>query len=373
MKKKILYLFSDTGGGHRSAATAIMRAVELLQKDKYSQEMIDVFAACSGFLNVFAKLYAPVIKFSPRLWGQLYYWLDDGKKLEQLENISRPFILKELKELLAAKKPDAIVSVHPLVNHLTVNAIRESGIKAPFIVVITDPVTLHRAWINPEVDRVIVATPEAKINALNYGMPEEKIKVIGMPIDPKFFLKDKERQGGRRKSKLEPKRFTILLMGGGEGAGGMEEIINEFERTRFDGQLIVIAGRNKKLEKKLQKNLEAYSFPMRVYGFTDQVYELMRESDLIVTKAGPGTIAEALAMNLPIIITSWLPGQEEGNVEYVERENVGRVSRDPKKVVEIIQKLRDTSEYAEMKMNIKRVSRPQAALEIAREIFNNID
>jgi 1,2-diacylglycerol 3-beta-galactosyltransferase len=77
MKKKILYLFSDTGGGHRSAATAVMRAVDHLHKDKYSQEMIDVFATCSGFLNIFAKLYGPVIKYSPKMWGQLYYWLDD--------------------------------------------------------------------------------------------------------------------------------------------------------------------------------------------------------------------------------------------------------------------------------------------------------
>jgi UDP-N-acetylglucosamine:LPS N-acetylglucosamine transferase len=108
---------------------------------------------------------------------------------------------------------------------------------------------------------------------------------------------------------------------------------------------------------------------MRVYGFTDQVHELMAESDLIITKAGPGTIAEALSMDLPIIITSWLPGQEEGNVEFVVRENVGRVSRDPLKVVEIIKEMITTS-GAKFKDNIKRVARPQASLEIAREILN---
>jgi len=365
VKKKILYLFSDTGGGHRSAATAIMRAVEHLRRDEFTQEMVDVFASCSGFLNIFAKLYAPVIKYSPKLWGQLYYWLDDERKLEQLERVSRPFILKELKKLLADKKPDVLISVHPLVNHLTVEAIRESGSSLPFIVAITDPVTLHRAWIAPEVDLAIVATPEAKRLAVKYGMPEKKIKVIGMPIDPKFFLTSREKQAARGS-----KRFTVLLMGGGEGAGKMYDIIEEFERTGFKGQLIVIAGRNKKLETQLNKQKEKFSFPMRVYGFTSQVYELMSESDLIITKAGPGTIAEAMAMNLPIIITSWLPGQEEGNVEFVVRENVGRVSKDPKRVVELINEIRQTSEFEEMKKNIKKVSRPQAALEIAREIFH---
>lgn len=369
MKKRILYLFSDTGGGHRSAASAIMRAVEHLRKDLIAQEMIDVFAACSGFLNLFAKLYGPVIKYYPQMWGLLYYWLDDVKKLERLEKMSAPFILKELTGLIQERVPDVIVSVHPMINHLTAKAIKQSGKKIPFVVVITDPVTLHRAWITPEVDLAIVATPEAKQRALEYGMPETKIRIAGMPIDPKFFLKDREKETARRKARLKPKLFTVLLMGGGEGAGKMEEIIEQFNSQKLKIQLIVIAGRNKALEEKLKKNLKKFSFPMRVYGFTDEVRELMAESDLIVTKAGPGTIAEAMAMNLPIIITSWLPGQEEGNVEFVVKENVGRVSKDPEKVVGMVGELIGAAEFEKMKENIKRVSKPHAAMEIAHEIF----
>ncbi|MFC1571087.1 glycosyltransferase [Candidatus Margulisiibacteriota bacterium] len=370
MKKKVLYLFSDTGGGHRSAATAVIHAVEHVRKGKYDQEMIDVFATCSGFLNMFAKLYAPVIKYSPKMWGQLYYWLDDGKKLEALEKLSRPFILKELAELIVQKMPDVIVSVHPLVNHLTVEAIRQSGKSIPFIVVITDPVTLHRAWVTPDVDLAIVATPEAQASAIEYGLPREKIKVVGMPIDPKFFLKDKDKQEARKKDKLEPKLFTILLMGGGEGSGQMQEIIEELNRQKVKAQLIVIAGRNKKLETSLKKDAAKFKLPMRVFGFTDQVPEIMAESDLIITKAGPGTIAEALAMNLPIIITSWLPGQEEGNVEFVVREKVGRVCKEPGEVVEAVKEFREKSKFEELKKNIKRVSRPKAAINIANEILH---
>ncbi|MBN2058322.1 MAG: glycosyltransferase [Candidatus Saganbacteria bacterium] len=372
MKKKILYLFSDTGGGHRSAANAIINAVDHLHKAGYEQSMVDVFAECSGFLNVFAKLYAPVIKYYPQMWGQLYYWLDDEKKLETLEQMSRPFILEELTRLIKEREPDIIVSVHPMVNHLTATAIEKSGKKIPFIVVITDPVTLHRAWITPEVDLCIVATPQAREAALKYGMLEEKLKVIGMPIDPKFFLKDKEKQEARKKDHLKPKLFTILLMGGGEGAGKMYEIIEQMDKEKLKVQLIVIAGRNKSLETRLKGAAKKFRFPMRVFGFTDQVHELMAESDLIITKAGPGTIAEAMAMGLPIIITSWLPGQEEGNVEFVVRENVGRVSRDPERVVEIVKEMQEPAEFHKLLDNIRRVSRPQAAMEIAREIFSFI-
>jgi len=361
MKKKILYLFSDTGGGHRSGAKALMNAVNELKPGRFEQEMVDVFAECSGFLNIFARLYAPVIKFSPKMWGMLYYFLDDEKKLEQLEKISRPFILKDLTKLIKKVRPDVIVSVHPLVNHLTVQAIKDSGLKVPFIVVVMDPVTLHRAWINPKVDLCLVATKEAKKLAIKYGMPEKKIKVEGMPIDPRFAK-------GPQKKKT-PHKFTVLLMGGGEGAGGMYEIIQAIDQAKLKVQLIVICGRNQKLEEKLKAEALNFSFPLKVYGFTDQVPQIMSQSDLIITKAGPGSIAEALAMNLPIIITSWLPGQEEGNVRFVEAEKVGQVTKDPQAVVEMIQDLQDPNEYKKIQKNIERARKPHAAFDIAADII----
>jgi len=365
IKKRILYLFSDTGGGHRSAASAIVKAVGT----RAEQEMIDVFAEGSKFLNVFAKLYAPVIKYSPKMWGMLYYFLDNEKKLEQLEKISRPFILDKFTKIIKTKKPDVIVSVHPLVNHLTVEAIKNTGLKIPFIVVITDPVTLHRAWITPKVDLCVVATEDAKKLAMKYGMPEKKIKVIGMPIHPKFADGPKNKEKIRKSEGLDPKVFTVLLMGGGEGAGGMYDIIKEIDRSQIKVQLIVIAGRNKTLEQKLISEAGKFSFKVKVYGFTDKVDAIMSESDLIITKAGPGTIAEALAMNLPIIITSWLPGQEEGNVRYVEQSKVGFTTRDPKRVVEIISNLQNTAVLNTIKKNITKARKPNAALDIADNII----
>ncbi|MCX5751014.1 MAG: glycosyltransferase [Candidatus Saganbacteria bacterium] len=372
MKKKILYLFSDTGGGHRSAATAIMKAVEHVKPNTFEQTMVDVFAECSGFLNIFAKLYAPVIKYSPKLWGRLYYWLDDEDKLQMLEKIAKPFILKELEKLLKEKKPDLVVSVHPMVNHLTVKALKSIKKKPPVVVVITDPVSLHRAWVAPEVNLTVVATEEAKKHCLEYGMPAEKIKIVGMPIDPKFALKGEEKRKARIKSRLKPRLFTVLMMGGGEGAGGLFEIVEKLNDTDLKIQVIVIAGRNKHLEQKLKRRASQYRFPLRVYGFTDQVAELMKESDLLVTKAGPGSIAEALAMDLPIIITSWLPGQEEGNVEFVVREDIGRVAKEPERVVRIIQEMQQPKEYLQIKKNIERVRKPHAALDIAKLLLRYV-
>ncbi|OGC23826.1 hypothetical protein A3J90_00940 [candidate division WOR-1 bacterium RIFOXYC2_FULL_37_10] len=366
-KKNILYLFSDTGGGHRAGAKSLMEAVEELKPQKYNQEMIDVFAKCSGFLNVFAKLYAPLINNIPKFWGTLYRLLDNPSRLKTLEKISKPFIQKELIKLIKNKNPDIIVSVHPLINQITAQAIKETGKKIPFIVVVMDPVTFHRAWITPDPDMFILATEEAKRLAIEYGLPPKKAKVIGLPINPKFSKKQPGKTILRKQDGLDLKLFTILLMGGGEGAGGIDTIIDAINRSALNLQLIVITGRNKKLKSKLEK--VAFRMPVKIYGFTNEVPRIMAESDLIITKGGPGAVAESLAMNLPMIITSWLPGQEEGNVEFVQKNKLGYITKEPQKVVHQIKELQDPKIYKKIQLNIRRNKKPNAVFDIASNII----
>ncbi len=369
MKKKILYLFSDTGGGHRASVNALRAAIQKLDPG-VDQEMVDLFAQSSKFLNIFAKMYSPVIKYTPRLWGALWYLLDDLNKLKKLQKIATPFLDKELKKLITEKKPDVIVSVHPLMNHVTTQALKDLGLKIPVITVVTDPVTFHRSWVDENVDELVVATPEAQRRAVEFGMPRQKIKLLGLPIRPGFASKD---EGGAKRAaqtSSTSKPFTVLMMGGGEGAGRMYDIIRALDDAGLGIRLIVIAGRNKRLEEKLKSEAGEFSFPITVYGFTEDVASLMAESDIIITKGGPGSIAEALAMNLPMIIMSWLPGQEEGNVQYVKDENVGRVSENPREIAAIVRELKtDKKEFEKIKENIQRVRKPHAALDIGKLIL----
>jgi len=372
VKKKIFYLFSDTGGGHRSAATSLMRAVEELEgKNAPVQEMVDVFAECSAFLNIFAKLYGPVIKYSPKMWGMLYYWLNDLKKLQSLEKIARPFIVKELAKLLQKRRPDVIVSVHPMLNHLTVAAMRQMGRVVPMITVITDPVSIHAAWVYPEVDLIIVATEKARKSAIEYGAPPSKVRLIGLPIDPKFSRPpSKEKSRLRSELGLFPKLFTVLMMGGGEGGGNLFETAAALNNSKIPAQLIIVTGRNEKVKSRLEKAAPKFRMPMKVYGFTNEVPELMSASDIIITKAGPGSIAEALAKELPIIITSWLPGQEEGNVEFVVKEGLGVVAKDYRKISKIVLSMSKPQTYNRFIKNIRRASDPKAGFKIARTIIS---
>src|SRR3989339_61659 len=360
--KKILYLFSDTGGGHRSAANALIAAVAKIDP-KVKQEMIDVFAECSSFLNIFAKLYAPVIRYSPKLWGNLYHFWDDPKKLELLEKVATPFIQKELIERINLIKPNLIVSVHPMVNHLVANGL--PGL--PIITVATDPIAIHKAWVYPKVDLLVVATEEAKKLAIEYGMPEEKIKVLGLPINPRFIEKKKKREVRKMLGLLE-KVPTILFMGGGEGSGGMGKLVTTVDEKVKNIQMIVICGRNNLLLNKLSK--ARFQHPAKVVGFTDQVPMLMDAADIIVTKGGPGSIAEAMAKDLPMIITSWLPGQEEANVKFVEEAGIGFVETAPDRVADKVNILLKTKEADKIRQNIKKVSRPHASIDIAKCILS---
>jgi len=365
MKKRILYLYSDTGGGHRSGVRAIMEAVKKTYPEKVEQEMVDVFAYTSKFLGFLSQLYGPVIRYYPRMWKNLFYFFEDMDRISKIEKLGWPFMQKEIDKLLQEYKPDVLVSTHP-VSRMVFKRARERGLGLPLVNVIMDPYTMHRIWVIPEADITVVATDHARELTVKYGVPASKIKIVGVPIDPKFSLSAAEKEQRRRKNHLKPKLFTVLLMGGGEGSGGMDKIIEQMNRAKLNIQLIVICGKNEALKKKLEG--AKYKIPMRIFGFTDKVDQLMGDSDLLVSKAGPGTIAEAMAMGLPMVITSFVPGNEEGNVEFVVKEKIGKFSEDPAIIAKYIQELMDRREYEKYQENIIRLRKPDAAFEIAHII-----
>jgi len=361
--KKILYLYSDTGGGHRAAANSLISAVKQLKGNEVEQEAIDVFASGSSFLNIFARAYAPVIRYAPWLWRMLWFSLNDNKRLELLEKIASPFILNNISKMIDEKKPDILVSVHPLVNHISIKAAKKIGHHVPFVTVGMDPVDLHKSWISPDTDVMTVATEEARQICLREGLSDNKIKVLGIPIDPRFS-EVHEKQEAKQKLGLRKDLFTVLVMGGGEGMGNIFEVASELNKSTLNMQLIVICGRNEALKNKLTGM--KLRFPAKIFGFTNEVPSVMDASDIIITKGGPGAIFEALAKDLPMIITSWLPGQEEGNIKYVLEHRIGKVSKDPSKIVPLIKEIRSDPAIT---ANIKKAKKPHAVFDIANLIL----
>jgi 1,2-diacylglycerol 3-beta-galactosyltransferase len=163
---------------------------------------------------------------------------------------------------------------------------------------------------------------------------------------------------------LAPDVFTLLLVGGGEGMGPLRAIARALDGAQLPIQLAIIAGRNDTLRAQLQK--ETWHVPVNVQGFVTNMPDWLRASDVVITKAGPGTIMETLAAGKPILLSGNLPGQEEGNVVFVEKMQVGVLRTTPEAIVAQVRAwlAPDNPALAEMQANARRVARPEAALEI---------
>ncbi len=397
-ERTILFLIADTGAGHRSAANAIRNAINLISEKgqaewlaaqqqntaegaallpsappTYRIEIVDVFEEYSRFpVREVAKLYGPTIRYNPKIYGRVFNMSNKARSMLAVQTVANPLMHNGLIRLLTSVKPDVIVSIHPMLNHVTVHALQELGLHVPFITVVTDLVSLHYSWFAPGADAYIVPTENARQLYLARGLDPARVHVLGMPIDPKFTRPTASKQELQRKIGLEPDLPVVLLVGGGDGAGGLQDAVRTISRARLPVQLLVITGRNRRLYAHLQRTKSSLHVPARIFGFVHNMPEMMRASDVIVTKAGPGTISEALACDLPIILSGYVPGQEEGNVDYVLQNDVGVLAYDALELIDALRRLVKPGSTVLRRQveNAGRLSRPHASFDIAECILS---
>jgi len=369
--KKILIVMSETGGGHRSAAEAIAEAVHQLYGQTCRVEIADAWADHTPFpINRLGQLYGPLVNRGAILWKLIFRSTSNRRGMNFLAKIFWPAIRKSMAGFLRQSNPDVVVSVHPVLTYFSIRALRESHLRIPFVTVVTDLVSLHPLWLCTETDSCLVPTEPAKERALANGLPPEKVKVVGLPVGLKFARGVGDKGTLRDKLGLERDRPTILVVGGGEGMGKVYKIARAIAKAHVNAQLMVVAGRNRRLQRRLEK--VDWEIPTTVFGFVTNMPELMGASDVIITKAGPSTISEALIAGLPILLSGFVPGQEEGNVEYVINKGVGTWAEKPQRIADTLaQWLQPENEIlTHMAQKAQRLGRPQAALDIAAEIFS---
>lgn len=365
----ILFLFSDTGGGHRSAANAIIEALDLEFPGKTTHEMVDIFREYAPPPLMYAPEIYPPLTRMPRMWGMGYH-LSDGKRRTQFfYQMIWPYIRWGLRRLVREHPADLIVSVHQLPNEPMARAIAQSGRKIQFTTVVTDLVSTHAAWYTNQADLIIVPTNAAYRRALHMGASPRRMEVVGLPVADRFRCPPSdaagERDAIRKRLGWLSDRPVVLMVGGGEGMGPLEPTAHAIDAAELPVQIIVIAGRNQKLKDHLQKH--PWKTPARIYGFVQEMPAFMRAADFLVTKAGPGTISEAFISGLPLILYSRLPGQEDGNVGYVVSNGAGIWAPRPEEVVKSLRTWIDHPEQrAAAKEACLRLARPNAARDIAR-------
>ena len=382
MTKRILILMSDTGGGHRASAEALKAAFQERYGSEFQVDIVDLWMKHTPWpLNQVPKSYRFLAIEAPWLWKRIY-------KIGERREVTRPvmraasgWVRRPVRKAIWRYDPDLIIAVHPLLQEPTLRILAWMRRRIPFITVITDLATIHPTWLQRNVTLCFVPSREARRCALNAGLRPDQLRQYGLPIRPVFAQEPLPKEMVRQQLGLQRDSFTVLLVSGGEGMGPVGDIaravaqrlsMDNARRGRPVAQLVVICGRNRKLCAELGD--EVWPIPTVVNGFVSNMADWMAASDCVITKAGPGTIAEALARGLPIVLSGYIIGQEEGNVPYVLNNGVGLYSEDPQRIAEIVSGWfgPKRAEMEEMARRARILGRPQAAFQIIEEIAKTL-
>ena len=359
----IVFYFSDTGGGHRSAAEAIIEAMKLDYGPSFTTEMVDFYKDYGpGLFKRMPELYPEMVK-AKGLWKASFYATDGRTQVRVMTRSLWPVMRVATRKLVRNHPADLIVTVHPLANTFALMALGAK--RPPFFTVVTDLVTTHALWFDARADRILVPTELARDRAISHHVPEDKIEVVGLPVAERYCAPAGNKMALRRKLGWPIDKPVALLVGGGEGMGPLGKTARAIDESGLDLAQAIVCGRNEKLRETLAS--EAWENPTYVYGFIREMPDFMRAADILVTKAGPGTIAEGLNANLPILMYSKIAGQEDGNVTFVESVGAGVWAPKPQLVVRALTRwICRPQERARVVENTRRTARPDSAHRVAR-------
>jgi len=355
--------------GHRSATLAIEKALKCLEPET---EVLNINAF--NYTNPISEkivnsIYMGVIKNTPKVWDYLY---DNAKVVESLEKIKQ-FVHKsnspKLKKLFDKFNPDLVVCTQAFPCGMVADFKKTYNSSLPLVAVLTDYIP-HSYWIYDQVDYYITPSEEVTARLEKKGVPLDKMRAYGIPFDHKF-----NRELARReiflKLQLDEQKPVILIMGGGQGLGPIRTIVKSLENVSQDLQELVVCGTNKKLYRALKREAKKYKKDIRIFGFIDNVNELMRISKIIISKPGGVTTAEVLSLRLPMIIVKPIPGQETSNTEFLTRFGAALKVEEPREInFAVDELLKDNQKLERLRGCAAKIAKPNASLDIAKLLFN---
>mmetsp|Transcript_12429 Transcript_12429/g.14030 ORF Transcript_12429/g.14030 Transcript_12429/m.14030 type:complete len:498 (-) Transcript_12429:218-1711(-) len=419
---RVMFLSADAGGGHKASAAALAKQFEMLYPGSICESfhLEEVLPSTWPYSDI-ATSYKTLTS-NPNVWRTIYH-VSNAKPFQKfmdwhcLTRCEEVFI-----KLIAAFNPDVIVSVHPNLNLVPCSAARKVGRnlgkKIPFFTVVTDLGSGHDGWFQRDVDKLYLASEKIRELCIRRGRtPEESIVLTGLPIRHEFELMAEKRkkeppevvkQDLKVDLDLDNNIPMVLVMGGGEGVGSLRQIVKEMYLSFFDNNIdatiCVVCAKNQELKQAfentnwdqvvtsrsktslssavdlLKRKLDGGDEPehspsqgnvtVLPLGFVTRMAEYMAAADVLITKAGPGTIAEAASMGLPVLLTNFLPGQEAGNVGLVSEQGFGEYNDRPRDIANVVTKWMQEPETYLKKMseNALAFGHPEAGKEIALDI-----
>jgi len=374
-EKTILLLSVSAGAGHVRAAEALRKTAEE-NFPAFKAVHLDVMDFVPElFRNIYVDSYIKLIERSPALWGFLYTQTDKKEKEDSLLKKIRCAVQKlntrKLFGKIAEMKPDIVICTHFLPAELLSKMKGEKNFHAPVWVAVTD-FDIHNLWIHPHMSGYFAASPEVAWRMKEKGIDPDNIHVTGIPIMPVFGRKY-SRADCAKQLGINPDMTTILLMSGGLGVGGTHLIAERLLNISSDFQILALAGKNKVLLEELKKLERAFPGKLIPTGFTATIEINMAASDLAISKPGGLTTSECLAMGLPMIVISPIPGQEERNADYLLENGVALKAHNAAVLeFKLAELLKNPEKLCEMRRAAVRIARPDAAMEILRIVLNQL-
>ena len=375
---KILIISSDTGGGHRSAAAAIVAGIQsFVAGESYAIRVVRAVEESAAIAERLVRLYNWLLR-NKQHWMKYFYWAINRFRPETREFFHARCI-GYVRDLFERWCPHIVVSVHPLTQHIFARVLRELKLadRIPLVTVVTDPYYgFWKGWACDDVSLYLVASEEARQQLIDYGIAPERIKISGLPVHPKFdFPGEQAAQAARTALGLDAEKFTVFLNAGWEGGGNMPAIFRELVRGELDVQAIFLAGRNEALKEEAETLAAEARFPVKVIGYSDEVEKLMRAANVMVSKLGALSTFEALNCRVPIIAdgtTEPMP-QEVGTVNLIVKRGAGVLLQRASDVVPVVSRMIDDSKhYAALRAATITLAIPNATRRIVEEITSLI-
>ncbi|HMV47157.1 MAG TPA: hypothetical protein PLD20_10205 [Blastocatellia bacterium] len=379
--KKFLIITSETGGGHTSAAAAIADGLKRFGAADCLVNIARAIEESHYLAQKLAEFYNHLLRHHQHLMKYYYWAIERFRPYES--NLFYRMTSRYVRQLFEKYCPQMVVSVHPMTQHFFGRMLRELGLldRIPLVTVVTDPCYgFWRGWACDEVSLYLVATEEARQQLLDYGVSEDKIKICGIPIHPKFQAQsDEDKLAARAELGLDPERFTMFINAGWVGGGNIprifEKMIEQGEQLK-NAQAIFLAGRNDKLREQIDGLAARAPFPTRVIGYTNTMEKLMGAADVMVSKLGGLTTFEALASRLPIIADTTTPPmpQESQTANLLSRYKAGVLLERAGDIVPVVRRLiHDPAEMASMRFAASKLAIPDATKRIVTELMRKTE
>lgn len=369
---RCLALSVDIGAGHRRAAEALCEAILTLRPGSQHKivETLDYLEPGAGKLA--KDLYFGVLKGAPELWGMLY-------KKRNLVNIFRPFgeFLDDLRTFKLAPviksfRPDLIFAMHPIACGLAGALGRGRVANCPRVAVLTD-FDAHPTWIAKGIDLYLVPLPQVARDLERQGLPTGTVAVTGLPLRS-AFENIRNEQITSNSLGLNTGFFTILLLGGGLGLGPILETAEILMNLEGPVQLVIIAGKNRDLERSARTLANRSSIPLHVRGLVENIWDYMRTADLAISKPGGLTCAELLAAGVPLIALAPIPGQERANCDTLVKAGMAIHAPSAQAAHKAVMRLLSSPQLRhEMSLAALRLGKPTAARQAAQCVLALIE